>query len=201
MAGFSDRFYTSQHSRRLMGWDYGMPGYYFVTICIKDKEPFFGNVADGNMVLSEIGRLVEKTWFEIPLHTKTVRLDAFICMPDHAHGIIVIANDDGHDNHNDNGARCSVAACCDATSTNEPQTPPIHMSDVSGLSVHPNSLPAIIRSFKSACTKHINRQFPDARFQWQPRYYDHIIRDKESLGRIRNYIQNNPVMYRQKSMV
>ena len=237
MARYSEIYYTSLQSRRLSGWNYANSGYYFVTICTKGKERYFGNISHGKMILSEIGRIVVKNWFELPVHAKTVKIDAFICMPDHVHGIIGIINDDNDvitysiaQNIARNVAcnvacnvecnvECSVAACCDATG-NKPNHKSNAMYDakqnatmVSGNvdipinsdvlrhgvvpsnNIYPNSLPAIIRSFKSACTKHVNRQFPNVGFKWQPRYYDRIIRDEKALESIRKYIHDNPAMY------
>jgi len=54
-----------------------------------------------------------------------------------------------------------------------------------------NSISSIIRGFKGACTKQIREKI-DPSFQWQRRFYDHIIRDLESLENIRSYIRNNP---------
>jgi len=67
---------------RLKNWDYGSNGYYFVTICIKDRECVFGNVDDNKMVLSESGKIAEKFWLEIPAHFPFVKLDEFIIMPE-----------------------------------------------------------------------------------------------------------------------
>jgi REP element-mobilizing transposase RayT len=56
----------------------------------------------------------------------------------------------------------------------------------------PKSLPVMVRSFKSICTKTINQKFPDINFSWQSKYYDHIIRNEKSLNEIRKYICENP---------
>jgi len=55
-------------SARKLDWDYINGGWYFVTICTKNMESFFGNITDGKMNLSEIGEIVEKYWLEIPKH-------------------------------------------------------------------------------------------------------------------------------------
>lgn len=77
-------------SIRLKGYDYRKPGYYFVTFCTKNRERFFGTVVDAKMQLSKIGEIVCQCWYEIPKHFNHVQLDAFIVMPDHIHGIIII---------------------------------------------------------------------------------------------------------------
>jgi hypothetical protein len=60
----------------------------------------------------------------------------------------------------------------------------------------PGSIPTIVRAFKSAATKHINerRQTPSAPV-WQRNYYEHIIRNDESLKRICQYITTNPLRW------
>jgi len=70
-------------STRLKGWGYSSTGYYFVTICTKDRESVFGNVADGKMVLTGIGNIARRYWLEIPEHFQNVELDEFIIMPNH----------------------------------------------------------------------------------------------------------------------
>ncbi len=75
-------------STRLKGWDYSSPGYYFITICTKDRECFFGEIIKEKMYLSEIGEIAHRYWAEIPNHFNNVVLDEFVIMPNHVHGII-----------------------------------------------------------------------------------------------------------------
>ena len=75
-------------SARLKGWDYGSPGMYFVTICTKDRIPWFGAVAEGQMRLSEVGRLVSAEWHSMGCIRHDVELDAWVVMPNHVHRII-----------------------------------------------------------------------------------------------------------------
>lgn len=79
-------------STRLKHWDYSDNGWYFITICTQNKEHFFGEVIDGEMVLSQIGKIADKFWKEIPNHFKNVILDNHVIMPNHTHGIIIINN-------------------------------------------------------------------------------------------------------------
>ena len=88
---FKNKYKTE--SARKMGYDYTSNGWYFVTVCIKNKEPFFGNIADGKMNLSEIGKIAEKYWREIPKHFPFTELNEFIVMPNHIHGIVGINRD------------------------------------------------------------------------------------------------------------
>jgi len=83
--------YHNRRSIRLPGYDYSQPGYYFVTVCIHDrKQNLFGNVVDGIMVLNEFGKHTEQCWHDIPKHFPNVKIDDFIAMPNHVHGIIRI---------------------------------------------------------------------------------------------------------------
>src|SRR5216117_1371715 len=84
------RVATQRRSLRLQGFDYAHPGRYFVTIRVRGSVPLFGEVVDGRMCLSYAGRVARQCWCEIPQHFPTVTLDAFVVMPDHMHGVIVI---------------------------------------------------------------------------------------------------------------
>ena len=88
MALFRDKYRIE--SARLKGWDYRSAGHYFVTICTRNREHFFGEVAEGDMRLSPVGEIAVQFWAEIPSHHMGVELDGFVVMPNHVHGIIVI---------------------------------------------------------------------------------------------------------------
>ncbi len=78
-------------SARLKGYDYSQNGAYFITICAKNMEHYFGGITGGEMVLSDAGIIAEKYWNEIPAHFPFAQLDAFAIMPNHIHGILLIA--------------------------------------------------------------------------------------------------------------
>lgn len=79
-------------SARLQTWNYGNNGIYFITICTKNREYYFGEIENGQMQLSEMGMLAEKYWYEISEHFSHVQLDEFVVMPNHLHGIIIFDN-------------------------------------------------------------------------------------------------------------
>jgi len=79
-------------SNRLSNYDYSQDGYYFVTICTKDRKEFFGKVKEGMMNLSQYGEIVDQCWYDLPKHYLNCSSDLFITMPNHVHGIIVIDN-------------------------------------------------------------------------------------------------------------
>ena len=78
------------NSLRYAGRDYSLPGKYFVTICTAGTKEWFGEVKISKMYLSEIGHIASRMWYEIPVHFPFIGLDAFVVMPNHLHGIIVI---------------------------------------------------------------------------------------------------------------
>ncbi len=78
---------------RLKNYDYSKGGYYFVTICTKDRKDFFGRVKEEKMNLNHYGEIVNQCWFELPKHYLNCSLDSFVTMPNHVHGIIVIDNE------------------------------------------------------------------------------------------------------------
>ena len=127
--------------------------------------------------LSKIGQLARECWEEIPRHFPDVSLDAFMIMPNHIHGILVIG---------DVGAR-------HASPLQNPPPPPKTGTPVHPTGVKKGSIGAIIGSFKSAATKRINelRRTPGEPV-WQRNYFEHIIRNEKSLNRIREYIAMNP---------
>ena len=88
MAKYKDRYRVE--SARLPGWDYHAAGWYFVTLCTRDRVPFFGEIVDGEMVLSSIGRIVAEEWQRTPEIRSNVILDEWVVMPNHLHGILVI---------------------------------------------------------------------------------------------------------------
>jgi len=79
-------------SNRLRDYDYSQDGYYFVTICTRDRKEFFGKVKQGMMNLSQYGEIVDRCWHDLPKHYLNCLLDLFVTMPNHVHGIIVIDN-------------------------------------------------------------------------------------------------------------
>jgi len=190
-------------------YDYSQDGWYFVTICTKNRHPFFGTVINHKMVLSEIGTIAHETWLSIPRHRTCASLDELIVMPDHVHGII-------HINHYGIDKQCIHGVpgngCAHSLGQTNPRSP--GQSDIHSLgptdplslrkinTIPPRStrrqheyLPVIIGSFKSAVTKIAHRNI-DPQFAWQTSYHDHVIPDEQSLHRIRQYIRYNPKKWR-----
>ncbi len=79
-----------RRSIRLKGYDYSQAGAYFITICCDDRKCLFGKISDGKMILNDLGKIAHDEWLRTPDLRKNIELDAFIVMPNHIHGIILI---------------------------------------------------------------------------------------------------------------
>lgn len=158
-------------SIRLKGWDYSSDGFYFVTICTRNRECFFGEVGDEKMRLSSIGDAAYQYWQEIPNHFLHVQLDEYIVMPNHVHGIIVITNDNDVETQN-------LASLHRQTNKFGRQS---------------KNIASIIRGYKIGVKKWSTMN--NISFAWQSGLYEHIIRNEKSLEHIREYIINNPLKW------
>ena len=197
-------------SARAQWWDYGWNGAYYITICTQNREHFFGEIADKKMNLSKTGVIADILWNTIGQHHKFVELGDFVVMPNHIHGILILNKPDGGIEHGvdggGGGGGDDIGGFGDdggvetlhATSLQQQNETPIqpHKNDkMAAISPKPNTVSTIIRSYKSAVTKHANRLgFPNG---WQTRFYDHIIRDDAEYQRISNYINDNPANWKE----
>ena len=169
------KYNPAKHHRRsirLKGYDYTRSGLYFITICTYQKQCLFGDILDKQLRLNDFGNTASECWQAIPKHFPKIKLDEFVIMPNHIHGILFIT-----DNHRGKALPCSYKGKFG--------------NPVAG------SIPTIIGSYKSAVTKRINiiRNSKGSSL-WQRNYYEHIIRNEESLNRIREYIINNPLSWK-----
>ncbi len=167
-----------RRSIRLKGFDYSSAGAYFVTICTQNKECFFGDIADGKMNRNDAGNMIDKWWNELKERFVGIELDEYVIMPNHFHGIIIV------------GATLVVAQNENGMKMKRAGTRPAPTRE--------KSIGNIIGAFKSITTdEYINgvkqngwRSFNSK--LWQRNYYEHIIRNEDSLNSIRGYINNNP---------
>jgi REP element-mobilizing transposase RayT len=88
--------FPERKRNRKLGYDYSLSGYYHVVTNVKGDRSIFGEVEEGEMILNNYGKIVEKCWLWLKRY-RSIRLDEFIIMPDHFHGIIEIIPDDGAD--------------------------------------------------------------------------------------------------------
>ena len=78
-----------RQSIRLPGYDYAQPAAYFVTVVTQGRERLLGRSENGEVQLSDAGRMVDACWHELG-HFETVEADAFIVMPNHVYGVLVL---------------------------------------------------------------------------------------------------------------
>ena len=174
--------YKEKKQYRLPGYNYAQNGFYFVTICTKDHEMFFGNIINAQMMLSDIGKIVNKYWLEIPRHFPHVKLHEYIIMPNHVYGILEIDWDGTRGSFDPNSVvgTQNFVFLRDASHNYENKFGP-----------QSKNLSSIIRGYKMAVKKWAAMNNID--FAWQPRFRDTIIRNEESLYKIRRYIIYNPL--------
>ena len=164
----------NRRSIRLKEYDYSQCGYYYVTICIHNRECNLGKVVNGKIQLSKIGEIVKNEWLNTKQIRKNIDLDEWVVMPNHIHGIIVI-----------NDVLFHVGAHCNA---------PLQTNNKNQFGPQSNNLGAIIRGFKGVTTKRIH-SIGSCGFLWQRNYYEHVIRNEIELNWIREYIINNPLQW------
>jgi putative transposase len=162
---------------RLQNWDYSLEGSYFITICCNDKLCHLGNITNKKIVLSPIGKIAHQYWLEIPKHFPHVKLDEFVIMPNHIHGILIL---DYTIIKNTNSAVLQKRE--KEFRTNQFANP------------IKNSVSTIINQYKSSVKRWCNKNGFN-QFTWQSRFYDEIIHNEKILFEIREYIYKNPIMW------
>jgi len=175
-----------RRSIRLRGYDYGRSGLYYVTLCTQDRACLFGEVVDGGMHVNHAGSMVSDVWCALPDRFPTVALDAFVIMPNHIHGVIVI-NDEATPINDKDVVGAGLVPALDVVPVNERATTRVAPT-----------LGDVIGAYKSVGTVQYTRAvnthgwMPFHRRLWQRNYYEHVIRNAESLSHIRRYILDNP---------
>ena len=193
------KYNPAKHHRRsirLKGYDYTSPGSYFVTICVQDRECVLSEVMDGEMQLSDWGRIAAESWAWLGEQYSYVTVDAWVVMPNHTHAIITI-----HDDHRRGRSRTAPTTRT-APGTGGSRTAPTATAPTATAptATTPTTkckpLGRLVGAFKTVSTKHINqmRDTSGARF-WQRNYWEHIIRNETAYRRIYRYTENNPARW------
>jgi putative transposase len=177
----------NRHSIRLPGYDYSQAGAYFITICTHNHECLFGDIFVGagsepapteraQMQLNEYGEIVKNTWEDLVNHVGNIELGEFVIMPNHIHGIIIIAG------------KVSIGSrFVGAGSEPAPTTTTKHKQ---------HALPEIVRQLKTFSARRINKKRGTPGMPvWQRNYYEHVIRNDKSYDEIACYINNNPMQW------
>lgn len=153
---------SHRHSIRIPDYDYTQNGSYFITICSYKRDCLFGDLIGEEIRLNEFGIIARDEWLATAKMRPDIELDEFVVMPNHIHGILTI---------NRRGT--------------------MHRAPTSERFGRPtsDSIPSIIRGYKSSVTIRANRlrQTHGTKI-WQRNYYEHVIRDEAELNSIREYI-------------
>ncbi len=158
-----------RRSIRLQEYDYSQEGLYFVTICVHNRKPLFGEIIDGTMQLNNAGLMLEK-WFKLCTeHFQEIECLERIIMPNHIHCIWHNTGEKQYTNNEEKGAHAGAP------------------------------LQKIVQWFKTMTTNEYIRGVKEKGWQpfdtrlWQRNYYEHIIRNQQSYEEISCYIIENPI--------
>jgi len=164
---------------RLKGYDNSQEGAYFITLCVQGRQCLFGSIVDGAMKLKPAGYMLEKWWNGLERKFPLTKIDIHVAMPNHFHGIIFLLKE------------------------NQEESSPIK-ADVPHKNAAPRGahtgapLQKIMQWFKTMTTNEYIHGVKEHGWRpfrgqlWQRSFYDHVIRNDESLNRIQEYIATNP---------
>ena len=198
---------SDRHAFRAEWHDYNS-GIYFVTICSKDKQHIFGNIRNSNMILSEIGKIVESCILDISNHHTNVELWNYVVMPNHIHMVINLATPPPV------GTRYIASAQAISPPVGTRYIASEQPMQTAGQNMgclraprhgepcedfhHNSSLAVVVGTFKAAVTRLMRtrciaslRRQQQIQTVWQPRYHEHIIRNQSAFENIMNYVDTN----------
>jgi putative transposase len=185
------KYNPSVHHRRsirLQGYDYSQAGLYFITICTHNRECWFGEIINKEMILNEAGKMADECWLNIPKHFPNTVLHEHVVMPNHIHGIIELKNKDIQVAGDD---VASVVVPVDIGVRVQDFEPRREAPKNAYQKIIPRSIGSIVRGYKIGVTKFF-RDNTDIHKVWQRDFYENIIRNEQSYYRISQYIINNP---------
>lgn len=195
---------------RLQGYDYAAAGWYHVVICTKDRVCVFGEVREGAMCLSAVGKMAAVAWWETLKRYERALPDAFMVMPNHVHALVGLLPEPGP---------ISGDVTADLASDRNPgrgsETNSVEMRRGASLqgrgasrmgggeTVLPNafgplrsgSLSSIVNHYKGRVTRHVRRTPCGIDLVWQPRFWDRVVRSERELEATRRYILENPLRW------
>lgn len=184
---------------RLPGYDYTRPGFYFVTICTKNRRHFFGGIHNGVMCINRLGSIAHRQWEWLEMQYDYVRTHTFVVMPNHVHGILEIGEPTNIMN------ATSVGTGRDLSLPRHTYKDVHHTSDENHAATFVTdhgdrppqkikSLSELIGAYKMTTSKIIH-QIPFQSFSWQRSFYDVITKNQRAFNNIQKYIVMNPAMW------
>ena len=157
-------------------------GLYFITVCTHERKHSFGEIYNGQMEMTEIGRFLASTLENASIHQSYIKVLQYVVMPNHFHAIIDVVGTRHNVSVNEESTNTKTDTAC-RVPTREERTK-------NGIKSH--RLPLLstfVGSLKSAVTKYAHEM--GLSFAWQPRYHDHFIRGVKDGNNISTYIENN----------
>lgn len=201
MIKFKNKYKIGSH--RLPNWDYSADALYFLTIVTQNRNCILGNVINAEIILSEMGEIVNNEF----LKSFDIRKELFLCeyviMPNHLHTIVEIRKPD-----------ISVKPNVQIV---EPNGRSVLRSNDDELSIKrnmpvrlPKSISSFMAGFKSAVNTQIDNYIDEHNLKipkynrnnhfFQTNYHDHIIRNQSEYERISRYIRQNPEKWENDSL-
>lgn len=189
-------------STRLQNRSYSIPGRYFITICTHQNRCYFGNISQGQMVLSHIGNIAETNLKKIVEHFSEIIIDSYIVMPNHIHALVIIKNQKNTLTHNNDNSYHQFEPLSDHTANNNnlsiaPYSPYddiiYEKLTMSQISKKGGLISQAINSYKGSVTRECRRCGLD--FSWHPRFHDRILRQNEDSINVREYMRLNPMRW------
>lgn len=162
--------FPQRKHHKLKDYDYSLPGYYYLTICVSDGKNILSRVGQGLapaetvVQLTDIGALAEEQLFELNKRFSYVRIDKYIIMPNHIHLIVELIGD------------------------------PIKCTEISRPDLY-----EIIGTYKSITTRICNKNFnTPGRKLFQTSFYESVIRSEQGYYEAYQYIEGNPARWVEK---
>lgn len=157
------------NSMRHANHDYTAPGAYFITICVHDRRPLFGQIIDGAMRQNALGAIAHHCWPSVIDHHPHAQADAFIVMPNHVHALLLILPQAGQQPDPEQRQFARPVA---------------------------GSVSTLVGTYKAQVSRRARRAglAPPGKL-WQRNFWDRIVRSERELENMRNYITTNPLRW------
>ena len=177
----------NRHTIRLPGYDYAQAGGYFVTLLTWHREQTLGQIVSSEVQLSKLGKIAASEWLRLESRFPNVKLDEWIIMPNHIHGILMLLPADAV------RARLTSPRHDPEGSASPLQRVPQPAQPKGAV---PHSLGAILGAYKASVSNKAHHILDNPGIPiWHRNYYEHVIRNEAELQKIREYIHNNPLKW------
>jgi REP element-mobilizing transposase RayT len=207
-------------------WDYASNGIYFITLVTQHRECALGHIDDKKMILSDFGKIVDAEWHKSFQIREELFLNEYVIMPNHLHAIVVLKKNNEIDGTHVNIDPIGEIGAIDEIVETHGRASLLHDNNHNNCDNRiesaiptiqrnmpvrkPKSLSSFVAGFKSAINSkiddyidcfHLNKpKYNKNNPFFQPNYHDHIIRNAREYEKIKNYILNNPINWKQDTL-